>query len=74
MNALLLAGCLGLIIRVPTLPDPVDLIEVNHVMDANGQETLVQLIFWDYRREHPEIVMRNKWPQDKRAGLSKIYP
>jgi hypothetical protein len=46
MNAIIMAGCLGLILRVPTLPDPVDVIEINHVLDANGEETLCQLIFW----------------------------
>lgn len=47
MNALILPVCLGIILRVPVLFDPVDVIEVNHVLDANYEETLVQLIFWN---------------------------
>ncbi len=47
MNALILAGCLGLMLRVPTLTDPIDVIEVNHVLNADNEETLVQLIFWN---------------------------
>ena len=57
MNAIIIAGCLGLILRVPTLPDPVDCIEINHVVGADGEESLCQLIFWSLGPNgHLEIV------------------
>ena len=56
LDSIILAGCLGLIVRVPTLPDPVDIIEVNHVIDANGNDTLVQLIFWDTRHGELDLL------------------
>lgn len=57
MDAIILAGCLGLIVRVPVLTDTVDLVEVNHVYNQTFSEdgeviekSFDQLIFWNWDR------------------------
>lgn len=42
--------------------DQVDLIEVNHLYDAEGRHVIDQLIFWDWNRDRFEI---RAWRQIK---------
>ena len=47
---------LTLIPHDPVLHDTVDIVEINHVHDANGRLVLTQLIFWDWEDGQFQVV------------------
>ena len=59
---LLLLGWLGAEPLVVT--DRVDLLEVNHFYDANGEPVFTQFIWWDYNRAENRYDVR-AWKLDK---------